>query len=97
MDDTTRWRWGALPPDSTLYRIIDPAAPSYADFFDETESARAYLGEWEFWSAGEAHRVGVFRDSSWARPYVLVSRAFRRRYLSADSLPGLPSFSGAGR
>lgn len=74
--------------------FIAPAIAPYADYFDEITDREKYYATLKLYAEGEPHRVDIYRDSLWPRPYVLVGEDFPRTYLAADSLPLLPTLPG---
>lgn len=58
----------------------------YADFFDEIRHADRFFGTVTLYAGADSSRIRVFRDSAWARPYVVVSDAYPRRFLSMPAL-----------
>ncbi len=87
--DSMRVRLRGKVGAEAVMEIIAPASAPFADFFDELEFADRRLGDLLVYQDSQPHRVGLYRDSSWLRPYVLASRIYPRRYLSVDSLPAL--------
>lgn len=85
-------RWVPLAEVSRLSKaFIAPAAapdepPPYADYFDEVMDREKYFATLTLYAVADSHRIEVFRDSQWVRPYVLVGEDFPRRYFALDSL-----------
>lgn len=83
--------------DSTLWVVDSSVAPiseqlldsqqaGYADYFDEIAHRDRYHADLNFYFSGRAHRVRVYRDSLWPRPYVLVGDDFPRRFIAFERL-----------
>lgn len=71
--------------------FVAPAAapdgsPAYADYFDEVMDRDKYFATLHVYALGGTHRIEVFRDSQWVRPYVLSGDDYPRRYFALDSL-----------
>lgn len=62
------------------------STPPYADYFDEVMDREKYFATLTLYALADSHRIEVFRDSQWVRPYVLVGNDFPRRYFALDSL-----------
>ncbi len=92
--DSLLWRPAMAEVAPLSQTFIAPAAAPYADYFDEITDREKYFATLKLYADGEAHRVEIYRDSLWPRPYVLVGEDFPRTYLAADSLPLLPIIPG---
>ena len=89
--DSLLWRVPAATVARCSKAFIAPASapdyrPAYADYFDEVMDRERYFATLSLHTARDTHRIEVFRDSQWVRPYVLVSEDFPRRYFALDSL-----------
>lgn len=84
--DSLLWQLG--PPEVTplAKALIAPAAAPYADYFDEIMHRDKYFATLNFYAQGEPHRIQVFQDSLWPKPFVLVGEDFPRRFLALDNL-----------
>lgn len=80
--------WWAAPDELSrlAQRFLAPAAAPNADYFDEVMDREKYFATLSLYTNGLAHHIEVYRDSGWAKPYVLVGEAFPRRYFALDSL-----------
>lgn len=85
--DSLLWRPGPEEVGLLSQTFIAPAAAPYADYFDEITDREKYYATLKLYTDGEPHRVDIYRDSLWPRPYVLVGEDFPRTYLALDSLP----------
>ena len=84
--DSLLWRATAAAATRLSPTFIAPATAPYADYFDEIIDREKYHATVTLFAAGQGHRVEVFRDSLWPKPYVLVGEDFPRRYFAIDSL-----------
>jgi hypothetical protein len=80
--------WRAAPDELPLLsqRFLAPAAAPNADYFDEVMDREKYFATLSLYANGLPHRVEVYQDSAWVKPYVLVGQDFPRRYFALDSL-----------
>lgn len=84
--DSLLWQLGQPETALLAKTFITPAAAPYADYFDEIMHRDRYFVTLTLYAQGEPHRIEVYRDSLWPRPFVLVGEDFPRRYLALDSL-----------
>ncbi len=89
--DSLLWRVPQTEVPRLSKTFVAPAAapngqPAYADYFDEVMDREKYFATLHLHALGGTHRIEVFRDSQWVKPYVLSGDDFPRRYFALDSL-----------
>jgi hypothetical protein len=85
-NDSLHWRSSPPEVDLLAKTFIAPAAAPYAEYFDEIMDRDKHFATLNLFADGEPHRIEVYLDSLWPKPYVLVGEDFPRRFLAVDSL-----------
>lgn len=80
--------WKSVQPEVALLAktFIAPAAAPYAEYFDEIMDREKHFATLNLYAGDTPHRIEVYQDSLWPKPYVLVGADFPRRFLAVDSL-----------
>ncbi|WP_020570477.1 hypothetical protein [Neolewinella persica] len=85
-NDSIHWK-SKLPEAVLLAKtFIAPATAPYAEYFDEIMDRDKHFATLSLFANGEPHRIEVYLDSLWPKPYVLVGEDYPRRFLAVDSL-----------
>ncbi len=84
--DSLLWRVTTGNVSSLAKTFIAPASAPSAEHFDEIMDRDKYFATLHLYAQGNPHRITVYRDSLWPKPYVLVGEDFPRRYWALDSL-----------
>ncbi|MFK8162964.1 MAG: hypothetical protein AB8H12_10930 [Lewinella sp.] len=85
-NDSLHWRSSRPEVDLLAKAFIAPASAPYADYFDEIMDRDKHFATLNLYAQGAPHRIEVYLDSLWPKPYVLVGEDFPRRFLAVDSL-----------
>jgi len=89
--DSLLWRVDTTEVLRLSKTFIAPATapdgpPAYADYFDEVMDREKYFATFTLHALGGKHRIEVFQDSQWVKPYVLAGDDYPRRYFAIDSI-----------
>ena len=69
-----------------LPTLLAPAPTPNADYFDEVADREKYFGTIHLYAGKKAHKITAYRDSTWAKPFVIVGEDFPLRPFALDSL-----------